>query len=152
MMTVYSEVAKASGRGRRVERVGRLLAGVVAGVVVVGVCGAAMAGGVVECFRFFLVTVAHVTGLEFPRGGKATLWGSIESAEEMESWEGGNGRVSTGGWEVKRTCLGGGGGALYFLKEGQSDSGSVCEGVCSAHLQKCEYFEKNCWNSAAWSA
>jgi hypothetical protein len=105
MMMVYSEVARASGRGRRVGRAG-LLAGVVVGVVVVRVCVAAMADGVVEGLRFFLVTVAHVTGLEFPRGGKAMLWRSVESVEEMESWEGGKGRVSTGGWEVKRTLFG----------------------------------------------
>jgi hypothetical protein len=54
---------------------------------------------------------------------------------------------------VKRTCLEGGvEGALYFLKDGQSDSGRFCEGVCSAHLQKCKYFGKKSWNSASLSA
>jgi hypothetical protein len=71
MMTVYSEVARASGRGRRVGRVGlgEVDVGLVGGVV--GTCVAEMADGVVVLLRFFLVTVAHVIGLAVPRGGKA---------------------------------------------------------------------------------
>jgi hypothetical protein len=153
MMIVYSEVARASGRGRRVGRVG--LVGVVVGAVgevVDGPCVAAMTEGVVVFLCFRLVTVAHVIGLALPRGGKAMLWASGKEAGDMESWEGGRGRVSIGGWDVKRTCLVGGvGGALYFLKEGQSDSGRSREGVCSAHLQKCRYLGKKRWNSASCS-
>jgi hypothetical protein len=95
MMMVYSEVARASASGRQVGRVGVEGGGLEE--VVAGVCLAAFVEGVVVDLRFLLVTVAHVTGFEAPRGGKAILWVSIESVDEMESWEGGRGRVSTGG-------------------------------------------------------
>jgi hypothetical protein len=99
MMTVYSEVESASGSGRRGGRMG--VVGVVVGAAggCEGVMVAAITEGVVVCpFRFLReATLAKEIGGDVLRGGKVTELKLIVSTDEIESCEGGRGRVEMGG-------------------------------------------------------